>query len=184
MTISEGRGFPAGLAAALGVPFVYDGGDGVDFEAFASFLPVEETTGWFRRWSGHAERDGAEFLVFGADGSGGYGAVWVTRPGRPVEDQPVVFLGSEGEAVVVARDSGDFLWLLADGFGPREAAEHAEGHPRPGRPHAELTAVAQRFAPGPRRPGAIVIEQAGREFPDFEDLVFGTGWTEEDGALG
>ncbi|MFB9367427.1 SMI1/KNR4 family protein [Kitasatospora sp. NPDC001664] len=182
MTIFEGRGFPAGLAAALSVPFAEE--DGVDFEALASFLPEAEAAAWFRRWSGNEGCGDAEFLVFGADGAGGYGAVWVTRPGRPVEDQPVVFLGSDGDAAVVARDLGDFLWLLADGFGPREAAGHAAGRRRTGRPHAGLTAVAERFAPGPRRPGAIVVEQAGREFPDFEDLVYGMGWIAEGPAAG
>ncbi|MFJ8040593.1 SMI1/KNR4 family protein [Kitasatospora sp. NPDC096147] len=185
MTISGGREFPGGLAAAMAVPFAGEGGEsGVDFEALGGFLPAAETAQWFREWCGNEEQNGSEFLVFGADGSGGCAAVWLTRPGRPLADQPVVFLGSEGEAAVVARDLGDFLWLLADGFGPKEAAEHAAGRRRQARPHAELTLIAQEFAPGPRRPAAIVVEQAAREFPDFEDLVSAMSWTEADRALG
>ncbi|GAA2605373.1 hypothetical protein GCM10010304_64130 [Streptomyces roseoviolaceus] len=40
-------------------------------------------------------------------------------------DRPVVFLGSEGDTAVVARDLNDFLWLLADGYGPLEASPHS-----------------------------------------------------------
>ncbi|WP_443065892.1 hypothetical protein [Streptomyces sp. NBC_00503] len=108
--------------------------------------------------------------MFGQDGTGGYAAIWLIRPSRPLAEQPVVFLGSEGETGVVARDLGDFLWLLADGFGPWEAATSYEpdwrAHPNP-----ELAAVAEGFAPHQRRSAAAVIELAAQEFPDFDDTI-------------
>ena len=149
---------------------MYEGGDGIDLEPFEAFLSAEETTDWFRAWTGNGELDGDAFRVFGQDGTGGYAAFWLIRPGRPLADQPVVFLGSEGETGVVARDLGDFLWLLADGLGPWEAATSHEPDRIP-RPDPRLTAVAERFAPDRRRPAAAVIELATEEFPDFDDTV-------------
>ncbi|MFF2079124.1 hypothetical protein ACFVXG_30770 [Kitasatospora sp. NPDC058162] len=40
------------------------------------------------------------------------------------------------------------------------------------RPSPERTDIAERFAPGPRRPAEAIIEHAGQEFPDFDDIVF------------
>ncbi|MEW2287373.1 SMI1/KNR4 family protein [Streptomyces sp. NPDC047841] len=170
MTPNEDRGFPAALAAAMAVRFDYADGDGVDFEPFAAFLPADETTDWFRLWTGNSEVDGDAFRVFGQDGTGGYAAFWLVRPGRALVEQPVVFLGSEGETGVVARSLGDFLWLLADGFGPWEAATSYEPGWVP-HPHRELTAIAERFAPDHRTPGSVVIEQAAQEFSDFDDSI-------------
>ncbi len=149
------------------VPFHY-AEDAADFEPFPEFLSAEETTEWLRAWTGNGEVDGDDFRVFGQDGTGGYAAIWLTRPDRPLADQPVVFLGSEGETGVVATDLAGFLWLLADGLGPREAVESPGQRPRT---DGELTAIAERFAPGSRRSASAVIDAAAREFPDFEDII-------------
>ncbi|MEU1692504.1 SMI1/KNR4 family protein [Streptomyces hirsutus] len=170
MTPTDDRQFPAALAAAMAVPFDYAGGDGVDFEPFGAFLSAEETTDWFRAWTGNGELDGDGFRVFGQDGSGGYAAFWLIRPSQPLAHQPAVFLGAEGETGVVARDLGDFLWLLAGGFGPWEAATSYEPDWIP-RPNRDLTAIAERFAPGQRRSAADVIELATQEFPEFDDTI-------------
>lgn len=147
-----------------------DGKTGVDFEPFPAFLSADETTDWFQAWTGNSELDGSGFRVFGQDGTGGYAAFWLIRPGRALAEQPVVFLGSEGETGVVARDLGDFLWLLADGFGPWEAATSYEpewkAHANPG-----LAAIAEGFAPQQRRSAADVIELAAQEFPGFDDTI-------------
>ncbi|MFC9586655.1 SMI1/KNR4 family protein [Streptomyces yangpuensis] len=170
MTLTDDRQFPAALAAAMAVPFDYADGDGVDFEPFEAFLSAEDTDDWFRAWTGNNELDGDAFRVFGQDGSGGYAAFWLVRPGRPEAEQPVVFLGSEGETGVVARDLRDFLWLLADGCGPYEAAA-PYGADRTSRPDEALTAVAVRFAPDARSTAAAVVERAAEEFPGFDDMI-------------
>ncbi|MET7289812.1 SMI1/KNR4 family protein [Streptomyces sp. NPDC005573] len=170
MNTAEDLRFPPALAAALAVPFDYDDGDGVDFEAFPAFLSAEDTTDWFRAWTGNAELTGDDFRVFGQDGSGGYAAVWTARPHRPLAEQPVVFLGSEGETGVIASDLAGFLWLLAAGLGPREAATTDDPGWSP-RPDHALTEVAERFAAGHRRPPSAIVERAGREFPDFDDMI-------------
>jgi hypothetical protein len=165
---ADDRRFPAALAAALAQPFDYD--DGVDFEPFDAFVSAEETTDWFRAWTGNKEVSGDAFRVFGMDGTGGYAAFWLIRPGRELAEQPVVFLGSEGETGVVARDLSDFLWVLADGVGPMEAVEHY-GTGIESRPDAELAAVAERFAPGRRQSATTLTGLAREEFPDFEDRI-------------
>ncbi|UUN30963.1 SMI1/KNR4 family protein [Streptomyces sp. FIT100] len=169
----DDREFPAALAAAMAVPFHYDGGDGVDFEPFTAFLSAEETTDWLRAWTGNEQLTGDDFRVFGQDGTGGYAAFWLVRKDSALADQPVVFLGSEGDTAVVARDLSDFLWLLAGGYGPFEATSAFTTY-EPGwaaRPGRELTAVAERYAPDCRRSAADVIESAAREFPDFDSTV-------------
>jgi hypothetical protein len=166
------RRFPAALAAALAQPFDYDDGDGVDFEPFDAFVSAEETTDWFRAWTGNKEISGDAFRVFGMDGTGGYAAFWLIRPGRELADQPVVFLGSEGETGVVARDLPDFLWVLADGVGPYEAVDHYDAGIE-SCPNAELVAVAERFAPGRRQPAVTLVGLAREEFPDFDDRIMG-----------
>jgi hypothetical protein len=81
----------------------------------------------------------------------------------------VVFLGSEGEAGVVAGDLSDFLWVLADGYGPREALWHEEEWKA--RPNAVLADIAARHATTPRRPAREIVATAEAEFPTFaEDL--------------
>ncbi|MEU2117136.1 SMI1/KNR4 family protein [Streptomyces sp. NPDC016459] len=170
MTPTDDRRFPPGLAAAMAVRFEHEEGSGVDLEPFEAFLSAEETTDWFRAWTGNGELTGDDFRVFGQDGTGGYAAFWMVRPGRPVVEQPVVFLGSEGETGVVARDLGSFLWLLAAGYGPWEAATSYEPDWAP-HPHPELTAIAERFAPAHRAPASRVREEAATEFPAFDDHV-------------
>ncbi|MGW3313938.1 SMI1/KNR4 family protein [Streptomyces sp. NPDC001073] len=167
---TDDRQFPEALAAALVLPFEYNGGDGVDFEPFPAFQSAEETTDWFRAWTGNAELSGDDFRVFGQDGSGGYPAFWLIRQHSPLVDQPVVFPGSEGETGVVACDLGAFLWLLAGGFGPWEAASSYEPDWTQS-PNRELVAVAERFAADRQQSAAAVIEQATREFPDFDDTI-------------
>ncbi|MFI7337206.1 SMI1/KNR4 family protein [Streptomyces sp. NPDC050085] len=148
------------------------GEDGIDFEPYEAFLTAEETTDWLRSWTGNSELNGDDFRVFGQDGTGGAVAFWLIRPGQALVEQPVVFLGSEGETGVVARNLGAFLWLLADGFGPWEAA--TSDNPEPDWtpcPNRELTAISEQFAAAHRASAVAVIGQAVREFPDFDDAI-------------
>lgn len=172
MTANGDRQFPAALAAAMAVRLECIGEDGVDFEPYESFLSADETTEWFRAWTGNSELNGDDFRVFGQDGTGGNAAFWVIRQGQGLAEQPVVFLGSEGETGVVARDLGAFLWLLADGFGPWEAATSYEPEPDwAPQVNRDLAAIAEQFAPDRRASAAAIIAQATQEFPDFDDTI-------------
>ncbi|MFI6843959.1 SMI1/KNR4 family protein [Kitasatospora sp. NPDC050467] len=168
-TTGDDRSFPPALAEVARVEFEYgEEGEGVDFEPYDVFDSAEETTDWIRSWTANRELDGAAYRVFGQDGTGGLAALWLVRPGRPLADQPVVFLGSEGERGVVAGSLSDFLWVLADGLGPLEAAVHEEWESRPSPVLADL---AERHATTARRPAREIIAEAQTEFATFsEDL--------------
>ncbi|OKJ01147.1 hypothetical protein AMK19_28975 [Kitasatospora sp. CB01950] len=155
--------------AAVTAAVLGGAGDRIDFEPYPGFLSVEDTAFWFRAWTGNEETDGREFRVFGQDGSGGFAAFWLVRAGRPLAEQPVVHLGSEGGTAVVARDLAAFLWLPAGGCGPAEAAE-----PQPcrtARTWPELLTLAAEFAAGRRQSPAEVIEEAAAEFPGFDGTI-------------
>ncbi|GGY21839.1 SMI1/KNR4 family protein [Streptomyces tanashiensis] len=174
MIPNEDRPFPAALAAAMAVRLDCMGEDGVDFEPYESFLTADETTDWLRSWTGNSDLTGDDFRVFGQDGTGGYAAFWLIRPGRELAEQPVVFMGSEGETGVVARDLGTFLWLLADGFGPWEAAAFYEPEPDwTPRVNEDLAAIAEQHAPACHASAATIVAQAAQEFPDFDDTIMG-----------
>lgn len=66
-------------------------GEGIDFEPFESFLLGEETSDWFKAWTGNEEVDGGEFRIFGQDGTGGYAAFWLRDSSKPLLEQPIVF---------------------------------------------------------------------------------------------
>ncbi|MGK5640200.1 SMI1/KNR4 family protein [Streptomyces sp. URMC 126] len=170
MTPTDDCRLPAPLQALTDVGFAYEDGDGIDFELYPELQSAEETTAWFRAWTGNGEVTGDAFRVFGQDASGGLTAVWLTRPAAPLSAQPVVHMGSEGEMGVVARDLPAFLWLLADGFGPYEAVDPDE-RVRPARPVPELVAIAGQFTPERRWSAKSVMDEAAREFPGFEDGI-------------
>jgi hypothetical protein len=140
----------------------------VDFEPFEEFLDSEDTADWFRGWTGNPEADAEQFRVFGQTADGGYAAFWLVREDAPLAEQPIVFLGSDGETGVVACDLPSFLWLVADGSGPYEAVEHPT---RRSNPHPEFTAVAEKHAGTDRMSARQVVAAARDEFPDFEDTM-------------
>ena len=161
------------------VSFDLRAGD-ADYIPLGQFLTAEETTSALRSWTRNQELHGDDFRIFGLDGTGGFAAFWLVRAGRPVAEQPVVFFGGEGEFGVVAPDLSGFLWVLAEGFGPAEAADEcATAEDAYGEPRAELTAIAERFVPGGRRPAREIIKAARAEFPDFEDHILGLCPAEE-----
>jgi hypothetical protein len=167
-TTVEDRAFPACLTEIAHAAFEFGDGEGVDFEPYDDFLSAAETTDWLRHWTGNHELDGAAFRVFGQDGTGGLAVIWCVRPGRGLAEQPVAFMGSEGQRGVVAADLSDFLWVLADGFGPMEAVLYQT---RTARPDDALAAIAGRHASTPRRAARQIIGEAQAEFATFSDEV-------------
>jgi hypothetical protein len=164
--VSTDLALPAALVEAHEPGFDYNHGDGVDFEPYDEFMDAAETAQWWRAWTGNPDVDGVQFRVFGQDGTGGMAAFWLVRPGADIGEQPVVFLGSEGAAGVVARDLASYLWLLAAGLGPMEVVEYSsvddlrEQDP-------DRTAVALRHAPSAQQPPSAIVAAAREEFPNF-----------------
>jgi hypothetical protein len=71
----------------------------------------DDAVAWF---SGNAKA-ASEFVVFGHDRAQSLYALWLED--KDVSKAPVVHLGSEGEAAVLAENARDFLMLLAVGSG-------------------------------------------------------------------
>ncbi len=156
---------PPRLAALNALPFDYADGEGIDFEPHPRFQSADDNAVWLRAWTGNERVTGAEYRVFGQDGTGGYAALWLVRPGADLLDQPIVFFGSEGELSVVASRFADYLWLLAAGVGPYEATCYGADGARA--PQPELAAFAEQHGGAPRLPGEV-LAAARAEFPDFE----------------
>ncbi len=165
------REMPPVLRRLNRMEFDYADGEGIDFEPFAEFLSVDDTTSWIRAWTGNEHLDGNDYLVFGQDGSGGYAALWLARKNTPLAAQPVVFFGSEGELGVIARDLSDFLWLLASNLGPYEALTYPEAE------RIANTALAQfaaAHAASPQRSPSEILSLARDAFPEFESDIQST----------
>jgi hypothetical protein len=162
---TERRPLPDLLAKLNEIDVDYEDGAGIDFEPYQSFMSVADTEKWLRAWTGNKKVDASPFLVFGQDGTGGYGAFWNVLPGRDLFEQPIVFFGSEGELGVIAENFSDYLWLLASGHGPYEAVAYPDEATDP---HPEFTAFAKKHAKTPKRGVTEILETARTVFPDFE----------------
>ncbi len=156
--------FPSLLAELHELDVDYEE-DGIDFEPYQEFLCAEDNDTWMKAWTGNDSQSGADYRVFGQDGTGGYVAFWLVRKGKPILEQPIVFFGSEGELGIVARDFYDYLWLLAGGYGPYEAVEQ-RGHKA--RMNSTFMKFAERNAKERKRKPLEVVSAAKKEFPTFE----------------
>lgn len=110
-------------------------------------------------WTGNPDAAN-HFRVFGRDGSGGLLAFWLVEAGKPLTEQPIVFLESEGSLGVIARDLGDFVVLLAHGVGPYEIVSYGT---TTGEEHETVAALADT-----QRQPIDVMRDANRAYPDFE----------------
>lgn len=160
--------FPEPLSKLHELEFDYADGEGIDFEPFSTFLSADETSDWFQAWTGNKDVDGAEFRIFGQDGTGGYAAFWLVEPTQGILEQPVVFFGSEGEIGMVASNFSDYLWLLAGGLGPFEAVSYP-GLAREPIPSFRDFAIAHSGS-GPLRPSEV-LAKANSAFPDFVERM-------------
>ncbi|MDC0721243.1 hypothetical protein [Nannocystis bainbridge] len=159
------------LPAPLAALFELQGSDGlgeIDLEVLS-----EIEAGGPAAWTGNKAAE-HELRVFAQDGSGGLVAFWIVQhddgAARPLADQPVVFLGSEGERGAVASDLADFLHLLAAGIGPYEVVEY--GSTEGESPQPAIAALAEQFFParGQREASAIIVD-AQRDYADFADRL-------------
>ena len=155
---------PAVMSELHRLPFDYANGDGIDFEPFERLLPSAETSAWFQAWTGNSEANGAELRIFGRDGSGGYAAYWLVVADKPILEQPIVFIGSEGEIGVVAATFDEYLWLLAGGIGPYEAVAYPQLDREP---DPSFTQFAREHSSVSRMPPAQIMAKAREIYPEF-----------------
>lgn len=159
--------FPLLLNELLQLEFDYADGEGIDFEPNEEFQPAAENQDWIRSWTGNEELTGAEYRIFGQDGTGGLAGFWLIRPDAELLEQPIVFFGSEGEVGIVAYDFADFLWLLAAGIGPMEAVdEYFDGEEKP---NADFTEFASKYAADAKKSATAVQARAKEAYPTFAD---------------
>ena len=101
--------------------------------------------------------------------------MWTVRKNKAIEEQPVVFFGSEGSVGVVARNLRELLWMFAGGVSPCEAVE-SDGLPA-GQDQEEeewraeraaCLKLAKQLAPNSRIDAASALRLAKEEFPSFE----------------
>lgn len=170
---------PPPLRAIMDARYNYDDRRGVAFEPYLELEPVAETGWWLRHWTGNPDVTGEEFRPFGRDGGGGYVCSWMIREAADLVDQPVVYLGSDGDVAVLAADAWDALWFFAHGFGPHDVPTELEPgercftpeQDRVVQPHAELSSSADRLAPGRRRPMEQIVAEAAVDVPDLRVWV-------------
>lgn len=166
----ENRTLPPVLARAHSLGFSEDH-EGVDFQESDRFDGADDTNFWWREWTGNPDADDLPFRVFGRDGTGGLAGFWVREPDAALESQPIVFLGSEGEVAVVARNLDDYLWLIANGAGPLEIVD---GIDRDLEPIPDLVALAREHTGLTERPVDAVIAAAQEFLPELTALVDAT----------
>ena len=164
----DDRVFPRQLAELHTLEIDYADGEGMDFEPYSEFLSAEDTTDWIHAWTGNQSLNGDALRIFGQDGTGGYAAFWLVRPGAPILEQPIVFFGSEGEQGMVASNFSDYLWLLAGGIGPYEAIAYP-GLERPA--DVQFTTFAEQHSRTKRSTPWEVVTRAQAEFPDFASRI-------------
>ncbi|MCP2342295.1 hypothetical protein [Actinomadura rupiterrae] len=137
----------------------------VDFELLDAFS-AGAVTGWTD--DPEAER---EFRVFGVTGDGGSVAFWLVHPDRPMEEQPVVCLGGEGDVGPVASDLCDLLHLLAAGVGPFEAVTYGppfdDAVPNP----AIADIATAHLGPRDTRTAEAILADATNRYSDIKDRL-------------
>ena len=159
---------PSVLASLHQIEFDYADGEGIDFEPYPKILDSQSTRDWFRAWTGNDIVTGEEFRVFGLDGTGGYAAFWLVRSNEAILEQPVIFLGSEGERGVVSRSFDEYLWLLAAGIGPMEAVEYGAAPTDAGDKFLSFAKTHSRIA---KVAPEELLRLASEAFPDFSNWI-------------
>jgi hypothetical protein len=69
---------------------------------------------------------------------------------------------------VIARDLGDYLWLLANGVGPLETVDGLHRVPEP---VPKLLAIAQRYTGTAPQPVEALIAAADAELPALTAFI-------------
>lgn len=160
--------FPNLLTELHKLEFDYADGDGIDFEPYQNFMSQNEAHQWLKAWTGNSQADANSLLVFGQDGTGGYAAFWMINQDKDILDQPIVFLGSEGEIGVVAKDFNDYLWLLSQNHGPFESIEYPEDTSKI---NNDFLTFAKQNSKSISRPVLEIINDAQSSYPNFKTWI-------------
>ena len=160
--------FPKLVQSFNQIEIDYYDGNGIDFEPYDEFMSEAETQEWLVCWTGNSSCDSSIFKVFGQDGTGGYAAFWLVRQNVDILEQPVVFLGSEGEVGVVSANFYEFIWLFANGIGPYEAIENPTFIRKV---NPAFRGFAEEHAPSYKLDSDQIVKKVKAEFPMFEKFI-------------
>lgn len=151
----------------------------IDFAPAMQFCDAKTTQAWFVAWSGNKRLKGTEFRILGRDRCGGTAVIWIRDGNAPLETQPIVHFGSDGEITLLAKHAADYAWLLAHGVGPAEVAfaEDDELATYAMVRFAPFAAIATAASPRrePRQPVDIVAD-AKRAHPDAAAILRAQVW--------
>lgn len=162
---TEAEPLPPALAALAALIEGEGGslGENIDLELCEQIEP-----GTVSAWTGNPDAE-RELKMFAQDGSGGVVAFWIVHEGKPYEEQPIVFLGSEGEVGPIACDLADFLYLLAGGVGPYEAIEYGTTSGKPTFP--KIGKLAATLAKRDGRSPLDVLAAAADQYLDIHERI-------------
>ncbi len=160
--------FPDLLTKLHNLKFDYNEEGSMEFESYQSFMSREDTSEWLKLWTGNKQADASSLLVFGQDGSGGYTAFWLVNQGNEILEQPIVFLGSEGEISVVSKDFNDYLWLLSQNCGPMEVVYSNEYIPKTNEIFLDF---AKENSRSPFRSVSTIISDAQNSYSSFKNWI-------------
>lgn len=160
--------FPDLLKKLHQLDFDYADGNGIDFEPYQNFISPREANEWLKAWTGNKQADASALFVFGQDGTGGYAAFWIINEDKDILDQPIVFLGSEGEIGVVAKDFNDYLWLLSQNHGPFESIEYPEDTSKI---NNDFLTFAKQNSKSISRSVLKIINDAQSSYPNFKTWI-------------
>ncbi|MBA3454072.1 MAG: hypothetical protein H0T42_13340 [Deltaproteobacteria bacterium] len=138
-------------------------GENIDLE-----MCEQIESGTVSAWTNNPDAE-RELRIFAQDGSGGVVAFWLVHADRPYEEQPIVFLGSEGEIGPIACDLADFLYLLAGGVGPYEAIEYGSTSGKPTFP--KVAKLAATLAKREGRTPVDVLAAAADQYLDIHERI-------------
>lgn len=182
-TWSDGWPAPIEAVARLVVDGALDGagfeGSWVDYEPTTRLWTLDEVTEWLGYWTGSDRAPADRLVPVGFDGTGGQVMLFLPDARSPWLDAPVVFLGSEGETGVLARDFADFAVLLSLGFGPFDLVGPRGAPPIRVAPAASAPTVSaalrswvQDWCPERAHvPAGQILADGAAALPGFLDLV-------------
>lgn len=123
-------------------------------------------------WFAGRAKPADAFFAFAKDGTGGLFAIWRRR--EHLADSPVVFLGSEGETIVLAANTHDFLGLLAYGVNDLGFVDWEEEPPAPAQDPAAVAFrawLASALGVTPHAAPAPLVLAARERHSDLEPWV-------------
>lgn len=128
-------------------------GEGFDLEVYGSFDEQYTASEWARNPAA-----GEHLRTFAIDGAGGQFVLW-RRGASPSIDRAVVFLGSDGEAAVLAPDLHGFLSRLAHGQDRRAMMERPKSA---GKLDEEMASLIGKHFPGREIANPKAVGEAAR----------------------